>query len=96
MLHKRFAQSEGSEITLSDNEIKDIKVIKSLENRQILWKGTTEKAIKQKGGFIGLLMRAGLLLMNNVLIPLDENLLLPLGITHPTWDVVATSHLGLI
>ena len=27
MLHKRFAQSEGSGITLSDNEIKDIKVI---------------------------------------------------------------------
>ena len=30
-----------SEITLTNNEIKDIKVIKSLENRGILLKGTT-------------------------------------------------------
>ena len=43
----------GSGITLTNNEIKDImKVIKSLENRGILLKGTTAKITGQEGGFL--------------------------------------------
>ena len=39
-------------ITLTNNKIKDIlKVIKSLENREILLKGTTRKITSEKGGF---------------------------------------------
>ena len=42
----------GSGITLTKNEIKDIiKVIKSLENRGVLLKGTTRKISSQEGGF---------------------------------------------
>ena len=42
----------GIRITLKNNEIKDImKVIKSLENRRILFKGTTRKITSQEGGF---------------------------------------------
>ena len=42
----------GSGITLTKNEIKDIiKVIKSLENRGVLLKGTARKISSQEGGF---------------------------------------------
>ena len=42
----------GSGITLTNNEIKDImKVIKLLENRGILLKGSTKKIISQEGQF---------------------------------------------
>ena len=47
-----------------------MKVIKSLENRGILIKGTTRKIINQEGGlldFLRLLMTAGLLLMKSSL-----------------------------
>ena len=58
---------------------------RSLENRLILLKGTTEKAINQKRRFLrnvlGPLMRVGLLLMKNVLIPSAKSLLIPLGLT---------------
>ena len=61
----------GSGITLTDNEIKDIiKVIKSLENRGILIKGTTRKITSLEGGFLNFLrplMIAGLPLMTSVL-----------------------------
>ena len=58
----------GLGITLTNNEIKDIiKVIRSLENKGILLKGTTEKIISQEGRylytFLGLLM--SLLTINN-------------------------------
>ena len=44
----------GSGITLTKNEIKDIiKVIRSLENRGTLPKGTTGKAISQEVGLLG-------------------------------------------
>ena len=43
-------------------------------------KGTTEKFIDQKEGFIGLLIRAGLQLMKNVIIPLAYNILLLLRV----------------
>ena len=49
----------GPEITLKNNDIKDtLKVIRSSENREILWNGTTSSSNKvkeQKGGFLGTL-----------------------------------------
>ena len=63
---KKFT-SEGSGIILTNNEIKDlIKVISSLENREILLKGTTRKNTGQEGGFLNFLrplMTGGLPLM---------------------------------
>ena len=51
-LNKKFPSSKGSGITLATNETKDIiKVIKSLENRGILLKGSTKKTTSQEGGF---------------------------------------------
>ena len=71
-LIKKFTPSKGSGITITNNEIKDImKVIKSLENRGILLKGTTRKITTQEGGFLNFLrplMTAGLPLMKSVLI----------------------------
>ena len=77
--------SESSGITLINNEIKDIiKVIKSLENRGILLKGTTRKITGQEGGFLNFLrplMTAGLSLMKSVLTPLAKGFLLPFGLS---------------
>ena len=51
-LNKTFTSSKDSWITLTNNKIKDIlKVIKSLENREILLKGTTRKITSEQGGF---------------------------------------------
>ena len=70
---------------LTDNEIKDIaKVIKSLENREILLKGTTRKITSQEGEFLHFLrplMTACLPLMKNVLTLLAKNVLLPFGLS---------------
>ena len=42
----------GSRITLTKNNIKDIrKVIKLIENRETLLKGTTRKTTSEKGRF---------------------------------------------
>ena len=64
--------------------IKDIvKVIKSLENRGILLKGSTRKITSQKGGFLNFirpLMTAGLLLIKSVLTPSAKVVLIPLGL----------------
>ena len=61
---------------------KDIaKVIKSLENRGILLKGSTRKITSQEGGFLNFLrplMTAGLLLIKSVLTPLAKAVLIPL------------------
>ena len=71
-------------MTLTNNEIKYIiKVIKSLENRGILLKGTATKITSQEGGFLNFcrpLMTAGLLLMKSVLFPiyLAKSVLIPL------------------
>ena len=49
-----------------------MKVIKSLENRGILLKGTTEKYISPEGGFFNFLrplLTAGLQLMKSALMP---------------------------
>ena len=70
----------GSEITLTNNEIKDIiKIIKSLENMGILLKGTTTKVTIQEGVFLNFLrplVTAGLPCMKNVLTPpfMDQEL----------------------
>ena len=73
MLNKGFTQSEESGITQIKNEVKYIiKIIKSLENRDISWR-ITEKDIKQKRGFFALSMKVGLLLMKNVPTPLAKN-----------------------
>ena len=57
------------------------KVIKSLENRDILLKESSEKVINQKGGFHNPLMRVGLTLMKNVLASLAKSVLISLGLT---------------
>ena len=72
---------KGSGRTLTNNEIKDImKVIKILENRLILLKGTTRKITIQERGFLNFfrpLMTTGLPLMKNLLTPLAKNILSP-------------------
>ena len=61
-----------------------MKVIKSLENRGILLKGTTTKITSQERGLLNLLrplMTAGLSLIKNVLTPLAKSVLTPLGLS---------------
>ena len=54
-VNKELKTSEGLVITLINNEIKDIiKVIRSLENRGLLLKGTTKKNITNEGWFLNL------------------------------------------
>ena len=82
---KNLLKVPGTGITLTNNEIKDImKVIKSLENRGILLKGTTRKITSQEGGFLSFLrplMTTGLSFMNNIFTPLAKNVLLPVGLS---------------
>ena len=72
-------------LTLRNYKVKDIiKVTRSLENREILLKGTTGKIISQKEGllnFLALLTRVGLPLMEIVLTPLAKCVLIPVGLT---------------
>ena len=74
----------GSGITLRNNEIKDVvKVIRTLENRGILLKGTTRIVCSQEGGlfnFLGSLIRTDLPLMKSVLTPLAKSVLVLLGL----------------
>ena len=50
---KTCKKMKGDGITLTNNGIKFImKVIKSLKNREILLKGSTQKVTTQEGGFI--------------------------------------------
>ena len=71
-LNKTFTPSKGSEISLTNNESKDIiKVIKFLENRWTLLKRTTGKITSQEGGYLNFLrpfMTAGLSLMKGGLL----------------------------
>ena len=58
MIGKKIKEKFGSEITLKNNEIKDVmKVIKFLENRRILLKGKLEnrKFTSQEGRFLNFL-----------------------------------------
>ena len=53
---KDFWNISETEISQNNNEIKDvIKIIKCLENRRILLKGTTKKNTSQEGGFLNFL-----------------------------------------
>ena len=74
----------GNWITLTNIEIKNIiKVIRSLENREIFLNRTTRKINSQEGElltFLGPLMTVSLSL-KNVLTSLAKNILLPLGVT---------------
>ena len=61
-----------------------MEVIKSIENRGILLKGSTRKITSQEGGFLKihrLLMTAGLPLMKSVLTPLAKSVFLPFGLS---------------
>ena len=65
-LDKKIPAIAGSRITLSNNEIIIVKIIRSLENRGILLKGTIRKITSQDGEFLSFLrplMTAGLPLM---------------------------------
>ena len=78
-VNKEYTLDSG--ITLTINEMKDIiKVIKSLENREISLKKTTRKITSQDGGFLNFfrpLMTAGLPLIKSVLPPIAKIVLLP-------------------
>ena len=71
-----------SGIKLAKSKIKDvIKVIRSLENKGILFKGATRKINSQERRlirFLGPLMKVGLLLMKNVFTSLAKSILVPL------------------
>ena len=73
----------GAGITLTKSEIKDIKILWSLENRGILLKGTTKKITSQEGFkfFFRQLRTAGLPLIKNVLTPIMKNVMLPFGLS---------------
>ena len=65
-----------------------MKVIKFLENRGILLRGTTKNITSQESGFLNFLrplMTAGLPL--RLLTPLAESVLLPLGLSAGMWAV---------
>ena len=85
MIGKRVKEKFVLGITLSNNEIKDImKVIMSLENREILFKGTIRKINSQEGGFLNFrrpLMTTGLPLMKSALTQLAKSLLIPLALS---------------
>ena len=74
-----------SGITVANNKIKDtIKLIRSLENRGILLKGTTKKVSSQDTGFLNFLrplMTTDLPLIKDVVTPLAKSALVPLGLT---------------
>ena len=56
MIGKKMTEKIGSGITLTNNEIKYImKVIKSLENRGVLLKGTATKITSQEGRILNFL-----------------------------------------
>ena len=59
-------------------------VIKSLESRTVLSKGTTRKVTSQEGGFLNFLrplMIVALPLIKSALTPLAKSVLLPLGLS---------------
>ena len=65
-----------------------MKVIKTLENRGILLKGTTRKMNSQKGGFVNLLgpsMTVCLSLMENVFTPVPKSVSIPLQLSAGMW-----------
>ena len=84
-IKNKISSIAGSGITLTNNGIKDImKIIKSLQNRGIVLKGTTRKVTGQEGGFLNFfrpLMTSGLPSMKIVLTPLAKSVLISLGLS---------------
>ena len=83
-LIKKTALSKGTGINLTNNEIKDLKVTKSLKDGGILIKATTRKITSQEGSFLNFLrplMILGLPLIKSVLTPLAKSALIPLGLS---------------
>ena len=75
-IEKRISSIMGSATIITNNEIKAIiKVIKSLENRGILVKGTATKITSQEGRFLNFLRP----LMKSVFRPLAKSVLIPFG-----------------
>ena len=69
---------------LTNNEIKDMEVIRSSENRGNSLKGTTRKVTSQEGGYLNFLrslMATALSLMKTLFTPLAKSILVPLGLT---------------
>ena len=93
--NNEYIAGNGSEITLTDNGIKDImKVVKSLENRETSLKGTARKITSQEGGFLNFLkslMTAGLPSTKKVLTPLAKSVLIPLVLTAAAAAVTPTA-----
>ena len=59
-IHKNILGSTNTTVIISNNEIEDIiKIVKSLEDSSLLWKGSTEtvqnEVKEQKGGFLSTL-----------------------------------------
>ena len=77
--------TEKFSLGITNNEIKYImKVIKSLENKGILLKGTTRKITSQEGwllNFLKPLRTIGLPLIKSTLTPVAKRVLIPLGLS---------------
>ena len=84
-IKKGISPITGLGITLTNNGLKDIvKVIKSLENRGILLKGTTGKITSPEEEFYNFLqplITAGLPIMKCVLTPFAKSVLILLALT---------------
>ena len=95
-MENKIIKNESLGLTLTKNEIKDIvKVIKSLENRGILLKVTTENAINHEGGllnFVALLLKTGLPSTKNVLAALAKHAPMPLGLSAAASAADAGTH----
>ena len=87
-ISKKNSSITASGLTITNNEIEDvIKVIRSLGNKEILWKRTTEKNVCQKGTFrifLGQIITFRLPLVKNVFTSLAKMVLLPLKLMTAT------------
>ena len=85
---KKNLSITASALTITNNEVEDvIKVIRSLGNKEILWKRTTEKNVCQKGTFrifLGQIITFRLPLVKNVFTSLAKMVLLPLKLMTAT------------
>ena len=91
-MNKRISELDGmittsivSGMTLTNNDIKDIRKKLSLQKIEELKKELVKNNQSQDEGFLGnvlgSLMKVGLPLENNVIIHLGKSILLPLGLT---------------
>ena len=84
-IKKGISSVTSPAITLTNNEIKNIKkIIKSVENKVILLKGTATKITTQKAGYLNFfrpLTTANVPLMKSLITPLAENVLTSLRLS---------------